>query len=64
MLESACEQCLAYDISRNMIAFEVKSVEKLLPVHEAQLLIYLKLAYIRIGLLINFNGAILKNGIK
>lgn len=43
---------------------ELKSVEKILPIHEAQLLTYMKLADISIGLLINFNVKYLKNGIK
>jgi len=43
---------------------ELKSVEKLLSVHEAQLLTYIKLANISTGLLINFNVALLKDGIK
>ena len=43
---------------------ELKSVEKLLPIHEAQLLTYMKLANISTGLLINFNVALLKDGIK
>jgi GxxExxY protein len=43
---------------------EVKSVEKLLPIHQAQLLTYLKLSGIRTGLLINFNAGLLKDGIK
>ncbi len=43
---------------------ELKTVEKLLPIHEAQLLTYLKLSRIRRGLLINFNVPLLKDGIK
>jgi len=43
---------------------EIKSVEHLLPVHEAQLLTYLKLSGRRIGLLINFNVRLLKQGLK
>ena len=43
---------------------ELKSVEKVLAIHEAQLLSYMKLAEIKVGLLINFNVEILKNGIK
>ena len=43
---------------------ELKSVESLLPIHEAQLLTYLKLSEIKIGLLINFNEKLLKNGIR
>jgi GxxExxY protein len=46
------------------LILELKSVEKLLPVHEAQLLTYLKLTGCRVGLLINFNVPLLKNGIK
>jgi GxxExxY protein len=48
----------------NKVIVELKSVEGLLPVHEAQLLTYLKLTGCKIGLLINFNIPILKNGIK
>jgi GxxExxY protein len=43
---------------------ELKSVEQLLKIHEAQVLTYMKLANVRIGLLINFNVQILKRGIK
>lgn len=43
---------------------ELKCVDKLLPIHEAQLLTYMKLANINIGLLINFNEKLLKRGIK
>src|SRR5688572_22514925 len=43
---------------------ELKAVERLLPIHEAQLLTYLKLSRVRLGLLINFNAAPLKNGIR
>jgi GxxExxY protein len=95
LLESTYEQCLAHELSRNNIAFqlqlvqpvrykdvlldcgyridvfvenqliiELKSVEKLLGIHEAQLLTYMKLAGIKIGLLMNFNVTKLKEGIK
>ena len=43
---------------------ELKAVEKLLPVHEAQLLTYLKLSGRRTGLLMNFNTPVLKDGIR
>ena len=43
---------------------EVKSVETLLPIHQAQILTYMRLARIPIGLLINFNVPVLKKGIK
>ncbi len=48
----------------NCVIVELKSVEKLLPIHEAQLLSYLKLSGIKVGLLINFNVKLLKTGIK
>lgn len=47
-----------------LIIIEVKACECLLPVHEAQLLSYLKLADLNLGFLINFNIPLLKNGIK
>lgn len=46
------------------VIVEVKSVESLAPIHEAQLLSYLKLADCKVGLLINFNVKMLKQGIK
>lgn len=48
----------------NKIILELKSVESILPVHEAQLVTYLKLADMRLGLLINFNVPLLTQGIK
>ncbi|MFA5292627.1 MAG: GxxExxY protein [Phycisphaerae bacterium] len=48
----------------NNIIVELKSVDKVLPIHEAQLLTYMKLTGIKIGLLINFNVKRLKDGIK
>jgi GxxExxY protein len=46
------------------VIVEVKSVDALAPVHEAQVLTYLKLSERRLGFLINFNVALLKQGIK
>jgi GxxExxY protein len=46
------------------LVVEVKSVEAVLPVHEAQLLTYLRLGQWKLGLLINFNEELLKNGIR
>jgi len=43
------------------IVLEVRSVEKLIPIHEAQLLTYLKLSGHKIGLMINFNSAVIRN---
>jgi GxxExxY protein len=47
-----------------LIVVEIKAVERILPVHEAQLLSYLKLANKPLGLLINFHVPVLKNGLK
>ena len=48
----------------NSLIVELKSVEQLLKIHEAQILTYMKLAHVRVGLLINFNVEILKKGIR
>jgi len=48
----------------NLVICELKAVETLLPVHEAQLLSQLRLAGKRLGFLINFNVSLIKNGIK
>lgn len=45
------------------VILELKAVETLLPVHYAQLLTYLKLSELKLGLLINFNQKLLKDGI-
>ncbi len=52
--------CMVEDV----IIVELKAVEKILPIHEAQLLSYLKLSKKSLGLLINFNVVHLKEGIK
>ena len=95
LLENTYEQCLAYELSSQGVAFklqvpipvqyklikldcsyrldflvddclilELKSVEKLIKIHEAQILTYMKLASISTGLLINFNESSLVKGIK
>ncbi|HEY5405345.1 MAG TPA: GxxExxY protein [Pyrinomonadaceae bacterium] len=46
------------------VIVEVKSVITLAPVHEAQLLTYMRLAEVKVGLLMNFNEVVLKNGIR
>lgn len=48
----------------NEVIVEIKSVEKLLPIHKAQLMSYLKLSDCKVGLLINFNVELLKDGIQ
>ena len=95
LLESAYEECLAYELSQaglqferqkplpvvykevhldcgyrldlivqNALIVELKSVSELTPLHQAQLLTYLKLARLPLGLLINFNVPALKQGVK
>lgn len=95
LLESAYEQCLAAELSRSGIPFQVqadlpviykgtrldcgyridllvdqrlivelKSIEQLLKIHEAQILTYMRLAKVNVGLLMNFNVPVLKRGIK
>jgi GxxExxY protein len=46
------------------VVIEVKAVEKIIPIHEAQLLSYLKLGNRKVGLLMNFHASVLKNGLK
>ena len=48
----------------NIVIVEIKSVDHLMPIHEAQLLSYLKLSGCKVGLLINFNVKMLKEGIR
>ena len=95
LLESTYEQCLAYELNRVKIPFqlqvalpvdykqirldcgyridlfvdnslivEVKSIDQLLKIHEAQILTYMKLTKVRVGLLINFNVELLKKGVR
>ncbi|HZR15895.1 MAG TPA: GxxExxY protein [Verrucomicrobiae bacterium] len=95
LLESAYEECLAYELSKAGLGFErqralpvhykevqldcgyrldfvversliveLKAVTELHPIHEAQLLTYLKLDKKPLGLLINFNVPVLKQGVK
>jgi GxxExxY protein len=51
-------------VVENLVILELKSVQAIEPIHEAQLLTYLKLSGLKLGLLINFNVTVLKNGIK
>ncbi|MCE5346929.1 MAG: GxxExxY protein [Bacteroidales bacterium] len=95
LLESAYEECLAYELNRkglnlkrqsptpvvykqiklecgyridilveNLVIIELKVVDAINPVHEAQILTYMKFSKKPVGLLINFNVTVLKNGIK
>jgi GxxExxY protein len=51
-------------IVEELVVVELKSVERFEPVFEAQLLTYLKLARLHVGLLINFNSRLLRDGVK
>ena len=48
----------------NLVVVELKAVEMLLPIHKAQVLTYLKLSGYRLGLLVNFNSVLIKQGIQ
>jgi GxxExxY protein len=50
-------------IVENKVIIELKSVENIVPVHPKQLLTYLKITGLKLGLLINFNEALIKDGI-
>jgi GxxExxY protein len=94
LLESACDACLFYELTRaglqfehqialpiiyggirlktayrvdfiveNCLMLEIKCVEKLLPVHSSQLLTYLKLSGIKLGLLLNFDVPHMRDGV-
>ena len=51
-------------VVEDSVIVEIKAVDSILPVHEAQLLSYLKLANKPLGLLMNFHVSVLKNGLK
>ena len=51
-------------VVENGLIIELKTVDRLLPIHEAQLLTYLKLSGLKTGLLLNFNSSVLKDGIR
>lgn len=59
LLESVYEECLKIELESRGLHVEI-----LKPLHEVQLLTYMKLAHIHMGLLINFNVPVLKDGIK
>ena len=51
-------------VAEERVILELKTVERLLPIHEAQMLTYLKLSGIKVGLLMNLNSVVLKDGLK
>jgi len=61
--ELLCEQRLDFVVA-GQIVLEIKSVEHLTTLHDAQLLNYMRVARLRVGLLMNFNVPVLKDGLK
>jgi GxxExxY protein len=51
-------------LADDRLIVEIKSVDQLLKIHEAQVLTYMKLARVKVGLLINFNVDVLRKGVK
>ena len=51
-------------VVEGLVILELKAAEKIEPIHEAQLLTYLKLSILKLGILINFNIPLLKHGLK
>jgi GxxExxY protein len=51
-------------VVEQQLILEIKTVDRLAPIHQAQMLTYLRLSGCRIGLLMNFNSATLKDGIR
>jgi len=51
-------------IVENSVILELKAIEKIAAIHEAQMLTYLKLSNLKVGLIINFNSTPLKSGIR
>ena len=58
-----CQQRLDFVVA-DQVVLEIKSVDHLSPVHRAQIMNYMRLAKLRAGLLMNFNVAVLPDGIK
>jgi GxxExxY protein len=61
--EHLCDQWLDFVVAGQLV-LEIKSVEQISPIHHAQLLNYMRLAGVRVGLLMNFNVVVLKDGIR
>jgi len=51
-------------VVERQLVIEIKSVERFMPIHEAQMLTYLRLSGQKIGLLLNFNSVVLKDGVR
>lgn len=61
--ELLCEQWLDFVVGGSIV-LEIKSVEQLVPVHHSQLLNYMRVSRLRVGLLMNFNVAVLRDGMN
>jgi len=58
------EEPLRFDVlAEDCLLIEVKAVERVLPIHAAQLLTYMKLLNVPLGLLLNFHETVLRNGV-
>jgi len=57
-------EAVAKDVVDDLVIVENKTVESLLPIHQAQLLTYLKLSGCKIGFLLNWNVRLMKDGIR
>ena len=51
-------------VVENEVIVEIKAVDRLMPIHEAQIMTYLRLSGLRLGLLLNFNSPSMKDGVK
>jgi GxxExxY protein len=51
-------------VVEDSVLLELKAVDQLLPIHKVQLLTYLKLSKLRVGLLLNFNEPVLRQGVR
>jgi GxxExxY protein len=51
-------------VADKALVIEIKAVERLMPIHEAQMLTYLRLSGMKVGLLMNFNSVLLKDGLR
>jgi GxxExxY protein len=51
-------------VVNDALVVEVKAVDRLLPIHQSQLLTYLRLTQLRVGLLVNFHSAVIKNDLR
>ncbi len=51
-------------VVRQQLIIEIKAIERIVPVHEAQILTYLRLSGYKVGLLLSFNSVVLKDGLR